>query len=79
MRGNIEASCWPRQSSLLWRNKANKYGTTRAKMSTVMNEGVDIRCKAVTNQVFAVVGLIVELGTAIVKLMGSLEAYPSIR
>ena len=48
-------------------------------MSRVINEGVDIRCKAVTNQVFAVVGLIVELGTAIVKLMGSLEAYPSIR
>ena len=36
-------------------------------MSTVMNKGVDIHCKAVTTQVFTVVGLIVELGTDIEK------------
>ena len=48
-------------------------------MSTVINEGVEIHCKAVINQVFTVVGLIVELGTAIEKSKGSLDAYPSIR
>ena len=31
----------------------------------VMNKGVEIDCKAVTTQVFTVVGLLVELGTAI--------------
>ena len=48
-------------------------------MSTVMNEGVEIRCKAVMTQVFTVVGLLVELGTAIAKPMGYLKASPSIR
>ena len=48
-------------------------------MSTLMNEGVDIRCKLVTTQVFTVVGLLVELGKAIAKPKCSIEAYPSIR
>ena len=48
-------------------------------MSTVMNEGVKICCKSVTTQVFTVVGLLVELCTAIAKPKGSLEASPSIR
>ena len=54
-----------------------KYEMTRAKMSTVMNKGVDIHCEAVTTQVFRV--LLVELGTSIEKSKGSLGAYPSIR
>ena len=41
------------------------YGTTRANISTVTNEGVKIRCKAVTTQVLTVLVLIVELSTAI--------------
>ena len=36
-------------------------------MSTVMNKGVNMSCKAVTAQVFAVVGLLVELSTVIEK------------
>ena len=47
-------------------------------MSTVMNEGAEIHCKAVTTQVFTVVGLLIELGTAIVKSKGSLGESPSI-
>ena len=46
----------------------NKYGTTRAKMSTVMNEGVEIHCKLVMTQVFTV--LLVEIVTAISKPKG---------
>ena len=48
-------------------------------MSTVINKRVKIHCKAVTTQVFTLVGLLVELGTAIEKSKGSLEAYSSIR
>ena len=48
-------------------------------MSTLMNEGVEIHCKSVTAQVFTVVGLIVEIGTAIAKSRGFLEANHSIR
>ena len=48
-------------------------------MSTVNNKGVEIHCKAVTTQVFTVVGLIVELGLAIVKLKFSIEASTTIR
>ena len=44
-----------------------------------MNEGVEIHCTAVTTQVFTLIGLLVELGKAIAKSKGSLEAYPSIR
>ena len=47
-------------------------------MSTVMNKGVEIRCKAVTTHVFTVVGLLVELGTPVAKSKGYLRAYPSI-
>ena len=65
----IAASFWLRKSSLLRTNQTeNKYGTTRANISMVINEGVKIRCKAVTNQVFTLVGLLVELATAITKL-----------
>ena len=44
----------------------------------VTNKGVEIHCKAVTIQVFTVVGLIFELVTAIGKSKGSLESSPSI-
>ena len=47
---------------------------TRANMSTVMNEGVNIFCKAVTTQTFKVVGLLVELGTYIEIPKGYIEA-----
>ena len=46
---------------------AKKYGTTRTKISTVMNEGVKNNFKAVTIQAFTVVDLLVELSTAIAK------------
>ena len=36
-------------------------------MPMVMNKGVNIFCKAVNHQVFAVVGLFVELDTVIAK------------
>ena len=39
-------------------------------MSTLMNKGVDIHCKAVMTQVFTVVALLVELGIAIAKSRG---------
>ena len=55
------------------------YGTTRANMSTVMNEEVRICCKSVTAQVFTLVGLLVELSIVIKKSNGSLEASPYIR
>ena len=54
-----------------------KYGTTRANMATVMNEGVGIHCKAVVNQMFIV--LLVEVGTSILKLKGYIEESHSIR
>ena len=44
-----------------------------------MNEAVNIHCKAVMNQVFTVVDLLVEISTAIEKSKGSLEVDPSIR
>ena len=47
-------------------------------MSTVMNEVVEIHYKAFMTQVFVLVGLIVELGTAIVKPKCYLDASPSI-
>ena len=50
---------------------------TRENISTVMNNGVEIHCKAVTTQVFTV--LLVELGKSIEKSNSSLKAYPSIR
>ena len=45
-------------------------------MSTVMREGFDIHCKAVTTQVFTV--LIFELVVDISKSKGIIEAYPYI-
>ena len=61
----------------------NKYGTTRAKMSMVMNEGVKIHCRSITTQVFTVVGLLVEIDKSIEKSKGRPEAslstrYPSV-
>ena len=47
-------------------------------MSSVMNKGVKMRCKAVMNNIFIVLDLIVEPSTVIVKPNGYLEAYPSI-
>ena len=47
-------------------------------MSTVTNKGVNSPCKAVTTQVFTLVGLLVELVTAIEKIKGSIEASPFI-
>ena len=47
-------------------------GTKRSKMSMVINERVKICFKAVTTQVFTVVGLIVKLHTAILKPKGYL-------
>ena len=47
-------------------------------MSTVINEGVKMRCKAVTHIFKTVVGLLVEIITCIAKPKGPLEEYPSI-
>ena len=52
---------------------------TRAKMSTVMNEGFYICCKEVTSQVFTVVFLLVELSMDIVKPKGSIDASTYIK
>ena len=51
------------------KNKSNrkKFGTKRANMSMVMNKGVKMHCKAVTANLFAVLGLLVEPSTAISK------------
>ena len=59
--------------------RANKYGTTREIMLTVMNEGVNINCKSFMSQVITVVGLIVEIGKSIEKPKVYLEAYTSVR
>ena len=48
-------------------------------MSTVMNEGVDMSCKAVMDNFFTVVYLLVGPSTGIVKPKGYLELSPSIR
>ena len=48
-------------------------------MSTVMNEGFKISCKAVMTQLFTVLGILVELSKTIAKPKGYLEASPSIR
>ena len=45
-------------------------GTTRAKMSIVINKRFEIRFKAVTTRVFTVVGLLVKLPTSISKPRG---------
>ena len=41
-------------------------------MSTEMNEGVEMRCKAVTTDCFTVLGIFVELSTSIAKIKGSI-------
>ena len=51
---------------------------TRANISRVMNEGVMMRCKAVTANLLTVVGLIVYSSAAISKPKVYLEAYLSI-
>ena len=79
MKGIIAEIFWPSKSSLLKINKTvNKYGTTRANMSTVMDEGVQMCCKSVTSNLFTVVCLLVEPITSIEKPKGYLEAYLSI-
>ena len=79
-KGITGASCYPRHSLVLWRNKSNrnKYGTKRANISTVMNGGVEIHCKAVTTQVFTVLCLLGELGIDITKSNYYFEASTSI-
>ena len=48
-------------------------------MSIVMNEGVKMSCKSVTNNFFTLLGLLVESSTATAKPKGSIESYPYIR
>ena len=48
-KGIIAEVCWPSQPSLLWTSQT-------ANMSRETNEGVVIRCKAVTKILFPVVG-----------------------
>ena len=49
-------------------------------MSTVINEGVKMSCKEVTENLFTVAGHVVEhSSTAIEKPKGSIEEYLSIR
>ena len=45
----------------------------------VMNNGVNIHCKAVTAQVFTIVGFLVEIGISIEKSKGNHEESLSIR
>ena len=47
-------------------------------MSTIMNGGVRISCREVTNQVCTVVGLLVDIITTIEKSKGSIKLYTSI-
>ena len=56
-----------------------KYGTTKSNMSTVVNKGVKMRCEAVTEKLFIVVGIRIEPGTSIEKPKGSPEACIYIR
>ena len=46
---------------------ANTYGMTRENMPMTINKGAEINRKSVTNQVFTVLVLLVELGTDIEK------------
>ena len=79
MRGIIATTCWPIQSSLLRTNQtANKYGTTRANMSRVINKGVMMNCKVVIRNSLTVLGPICKPSTDNVKPKGSVEAYLSI-
>ena len=44
-----------------------------------MNEGVEVSCKSVMEQVFTLVDLIVKLSTSISKSKVWIEVFPSIR
>ena len=81
MKDIISEICWPRKSSFSWTKKqtAKKYGTTRENMSMAMNKGFKTSCKAVTSNVFTVVGLLVEPITATAKPNGYLEVSTFIR
>ena len=57
----------------------NEYGKTRAKISTVMNDEVKTHCRSVTDNIFTVVVLLLEISTSIAKPKVYLEAYPAIR
>ena len=58
---------------------ANKYGTTRANISTVIDElGIQYTLQSSNDHFFTVVGLLVEHITTIAKPKVSLEGYPSI-
>ena len=50
---------------------------TRAKMSTVLNKGFKVQCKAVTSNFFTVISILFEPSTAIAKPKSYLEAYIS--
>ena len=56
----------------------NNYGTKRANISIVMNEGVMIRCKLVMANFLSVVGLLVKPSTNIAKPKGCIDASLSI-
>ena len=76
MKEIIEEIFWPIQSSLLRMNQtANKYGTTRANMSRVMNKGVMMHCKEVITNSLTVLGPICKPSTDNVKPKGSIETY----
>ena len=57
----------------------NKYGTTRANMSMVMEEGVVMHCKSVMSNLLTVLVLLFEPSTDIAKPKFYLEAYLYIR
>ena len=60
------------------KEKENKYGTTRANMSNVINKGVNMCCKAVPPNLFTVLRLIFEPITGVEKQKDYLEEFPSI-
>ena len=64
------ARCWPRQSYGGTKQTSQIYGTTRANISMVRKDGVNMRCEVVTTQVFTVLGLLVGLGIIIEKTKG---------
>ena len=56
-----------------------KYGTKIANMSTMTNKGVKTCCKAITTNLFTVLGLLVWPNTSIAEPKGSIEEYITIR
>ena len=81
MKGVVVASFRPRQSSLLWMNEANskQIWNNKSKDANCDERGSQDDFQNSHDQLFTVLGLIVELSTAIVKPKGSLEAYFPIR